>query len=97
MSNLKNRSMAMLLVLVLCISLIPAISFEASAATSDYIYNWGTRGEVATSLSDEAEAFYKDNNTSYDLLASYSGGDGTSGAPSSDLYYALQNLMEDNH
>jgi len=96
MRNLKNRSMAMLLVLVLCISLIPAVSFEASAA-SDYIYNWGTRGEVATSLSTYAEDFYESNNTSYDLLSSYSGGNGTSGAPTSDLYYALQNLMEDNH
>ena len=76
MRNLKNRSMAMLLVLVLCISLIPAVSFEASAA-SDYIYNWGTRGEVATSLSTYAEDFYESNNTSYDLLSSYSGGNGT--------------------
>ena len=96
MNTLTKRSIAFTLVLVLCVSLLPAISITADAASS-YIYNWGTRGEVATSLSDEAIAFYADNNTSYDILSSYSGGTGKSDAPNSALYRELQNLMKSNH
>ena len=96
MNTLTKRSIAFTLVLVLCVSLLPAISITADAASS-YIYNWGTRGEVATSLSDEAIAFYADNNTSYDVLSSYSGGTGKSDAPNSALYRELQNLMKSNH
>lgn len=96
MNNLMKRSFALLLVLVLCISMLPALSFSASAAES-YVYNWGTRGEVATSLSQNAESFYEENDATYDVLSSYSGGTGKSDAPKSALYYALQDLMEGAH
>lgn len=92
MSNLIKRGMALLLVLFVFVSSLPALSFNASAA-SGYIYNWGERGEVATSLSENAEAFYRNNNTSYQELSSYSGSSDRSSVPSSDLYRALKNLM----
>ena len=64
MSNLLKRGISLLLVLVFCISLLPAISFNAQAEVSyvydgKYIYNWGKRGEDATFLSPNAEAFYE--------------------------------------
>ncbi len=97
--NVK-RSLALLLALVLCIGLLPATQIVADAAdfeyvydsTGKYIYNWGTRGETATSLSPNAEAFY--TSTSYDALSQKTGGTGTSDAPSSALYAALQSLMK---
>ena len=100
--NVK-RSLALLLALVLCIGLLPATQIVADAAdfeyvydsTGKYIYNWGTRGETATSLSPNAEAFY--TSTSYDALSQKTGGTGTSDAPSSALYAALQSLMVNNH
>ena len=90
MTNLVKRSLALILALVLCLSLLPVTVVPVSAAS--YIYNWGTRGEVATSLSENAQAFYTGNNT-YDALSSLPGGTGTSDAPNSNLYKALQNLM----
>ena len=102
MSNLLKRGLSLLLVLVFCISLLPAISFNAQAEVSyvydgKYIYNWGKRGDDATFLSPNAEAFYENNNLTYDLLVSYDGGTSTSTAPTSDLYRVLQNLMKSNH
>ena len=96
MRNLMKRGIALLLVLLICVSLLPAISFDASAATA-YKYNWGKRGVIATSLSQDAEDFYEENNTSYDELSSNSGGTGKSDAPTSDLYYALKDLMVSAH
>jgi len=102
MKNLMKRGVAMLIALVLCVSFIPAAGISVSAAEvsyvydGKYIYNWGTRGETATFLSPNAEAFYKEN-ASYDELSSYSGGTGRSDAPSSDLYKTLQNLMRSAH
>lgn len=103
MSNLMKRTLALLLVLVLCVSLIPAFSVSASAAdvsyvySGKYIYNWGTRGETATFLSPNAEDFYEEKGTSYAILSSYSGGTGKSDAPSSSLYKELQSLMKGAH
>ena len=95
MSNFMKRSIALLLVLIVCVSSLPAIGFTASAAS--YVYNWGERGEVATSLSDSALDFYRDNNTSYNELAAKSGSTNTSSVPSSDLYKALKTLMTNAH
>ena len=68
MANNMKRGLAMFLTLAMiftfCITFAPAFSVDASAAEVDYkysgkyIYNWGTRGEVATFLSPNAEAFY---------------------------------------
>jgi len=98
-----NRIASAVLVLVLCFSLLPALTLQADAATVNYvykgkyIYNWGTRGTTATFLSPNAEAFYRDNNTSYDALAALSGSTNTNSVPSSALYSALKNLMAKNH
>lgn len=99
-----KRSMALLLALVLCLSLMPAMVVHVDAATVNYvydssgkyIYNWGTRGTTATFLSPKAEAFYTGSNT-YDTLSTLAGGTGTSDAPNSALYKALQKLMKDAH
>lgn len=105
MKKLMKSSFALLLVLVITLTLLPAMQIGASAATSsdvnyvysgNYIYNWGERGEVATFLSPNAEDFYTGSNT-YDILSDYSGGTGKSDAPSSALYKALKKLMTDNH
>ena len=102
MQTLK-RSLSMFMVLVMLVAFVPALSLGASAAEVDYkyngsyIYNWGTRGTVATFLSPNAEDFYEDNNTSYNELSSLSGGTGKSDAPKSALYHELQDLMESNH
>ena len=95
MNSMTKRGLSLLLVFVLCISLLPAITFSASAESP--IYNWGTRGVVATSLSENAIDFYEENNATYDILSSYTGGTGKSDAYKSSLYYALQDLMEDAH
>lgn len=94
MNNLAKRSLALILALVLCLSLLPVTVVPVSAAS--YIYNWGTRGEVATTLSAYAQAFYTGNNT-YDALSALAGGTSKDNAPNSNLYNALRNLMTDAH
>ena len=94
MNNLAKRSLALILALVLCLSLLPVTVVPVSAAS--YIYNWGTRGEVATSLSAYAQAFYTGNNT-YDALSALAGGTSKDNAPTSILYKALQSLMVNAH
>lgn len=95
MKHLLKRLLPIVLVLSVCVGLLSSLSFSASAAS--YIYNWGERGELATSLSDNAEKFYKNNGVTYDELASYSGSSSISSVPSSALYKQLQTLMKSNH
>lgn len=103
MKIMMKRTFAWVMVLALCLSLLPGVKFTADAATVDYVYagkyikNWGTRGTTATFLSPNAEAFYQDNNTSYDELARLSGSASTGSVPSSALYRQLQDLMKSNH
>ena len=104
MKQLLKHSVAMLMALVLCFSLLPLSLSAADAATVEYvydstgkyIYNWGTRSETATFLSPNAEAFYTGENT-YNDLSAIPGGTNTTTAPNSALYKALQDLMTDNH
>ena len=104
MTDFMKRSLALLVVLVLCLSLLPATLVAADAAnveyvydsTGKYIYNWGTRGTKATFLSPNADAFYTGSNT-YAALSTLAGGTGTADAPNSALYAALQKLMKDAH
>ena len=97
-----KRSVALLLALMTCISFLPVICIDASAAEfsyvydGKYIYNWGSRGETATFLSPNAESFYTGANA-YDVLSALSGGTGTTDAPSSSLYKTLQALMTNAH
>ena len=100
MKHLLKRLLPMVLVLTVCVGLLSSLSFSASAATVNYvysgkyIYNWGTRGTLATFLSPNAEDFYEDNGVTYDELASYSGSSSISSVPSSALYKKLQTLMK---
>ncbi len=99
MRNFAKRSLSMLLVLAMCISLLSGLTFTVSADTVDYvysgsyIYNWGSRGTTATFLSQNAEAFYKDNGTSYAELSKLSGSSNRDSVPSSALYQELKSLM----
>lgn len=103
MKNVIKRSFAVFMTLVMCASMLFGLSFSAQAQTVDYvtsngyIYNWGTRGENATSLSQNAEAFYTDNSTSLSALLALDGSSTESNVPSSALYQKLQALMTDNH
>ena len=108
MKQAMKRLSAGLLALILCLSLLSGISVPAKAASVTYvtvnlsgygevIKNWGTRGEEATFLSPNAESFYATNNTSYDVLATYTGSSNVNNVPSSTLYKQLQSLMKNNH
>lgn len=102
MKTMTKRAFSFALALMLSLSIIVGIRVPAQAANVDYvysgkyIYNWGTRGTVATFLSPNASKFYQDNNTSYLQLASLSGSSSESGVPSSALYKKLQDLMSSN-
>ncbi len=101
MMQTMKRSLALFLALMMCLTFLPALFLGTSAAEvtykydGKYIYNWGTRGEVATFLSPNAKEFYTDN--PYDELSAYTGGTGVADAPKSALYDALQDLMESAH
>ena len=75
MKTVTRRYIGLMLTFVMCISMIFGINVTAYAANVDYvkdgkyIYNWGTREEVATFLSQNAIAFYEDNGTSYAKLS----------------------------
>ncbi|MBP3381427.1 MAG: endonuclease, partial [Clostridia bacterium] len=98
------KTSAVLMALILCVSVLPVFRVAVAAAdisyvydsTGTYIYNWGARGTVATELSPNAKAFYK-NQSAYDVLSSYTGGTSKSDAPTSELYLALQKVMKDAH
>lgn len=103
MKIMTKRSVSLILALIMSASLFFGINLPAQAANVDYvksgkyIYNWGTREEIATFLSQNAIAFYGDNDTSYAELSALSGSNTESSIPSSALYKELQNLMKINH
>ncbi len=108
MKQIMNRTLALMMALVMCVSLLSGLCFAGSAVTVSYntgnadgfqnvIMNWGKRGVNATFLSQNAEAFYSDNNTSYSELAALTGSSNVNKVPSSALYRELAELMEDNH
>ena len=104
MKILSKRSLAWLTSLLMLISLFSTlIVLPAEAATVDYVYsgsyvyNWGTREQVATFMSPMAEAWYDKNNTDYAELSALSGASSVTGVPSSALYKELKSLMSSNH
>ena len=103
MKHMTKRALSFLMALVLCLSLLPLGGIQAQAATVNYVYNgqylynWGSRGTVATFMSPNALAFYEDNNVSLDSLANLSGSASTGSVPSSALYQTLKTLMTNNH
>ena len=105
MNHKFQRISALTVVLAMIVSVIAIFPVTADAATvtyrydstGKYIYNWGTREEVADFLSPMAEEFYEDYNVTYESLAANSGGTSQSNAPKSDLYEVLHELMADAH
>ncbi len=110
MQSFTKRALSLMLALILCVGVLSGIRLPVSAAnTVDYvygspteiskytnvIYNWGTRGEVATFLSPNAEAFYTGKNVTYSELSKLSGSSNTDSVPSSALYQALNDLVTD--
>ena len=55
MKQIAKRSISIILVLMLLVSLLPGITLTSSAA--EYIYNWGERGEAVTAFSSDATAW----------------------------------------
>ncbi len=84
--RLTKRFLSFLLVLVLSLSLLPA----AEAKTGTLVSNTGTRHEVCTALSSQAQAYYTGNYT-YDAVSALSG---SSSAPmNSAMFNRLSTLM----
>ena len=63
---------------------------------SGTVVNWGARGEYSTFLTTYAESYYT-NHYSWDQLSDLDGGTGTSDAYTSQLYMALQDMMQAKH
>ena len=95
MKQYTNRIISLLLSLTMLVSLVSGMSLVSVQAAS-YVYNWGTRDTIATTLSSSAQSFYADNGVTYTQLASLSGSSTLSSVPSSDLYGQLHTLMYDN-
>lgn len=99
MKHMAKRGLSFLLVVALCVSLLSGLVFAETSAKVNYvtgdatgfrnvIKNWGQRGQTASFLSPNAQAFYADNDTTYASLASMD---------SKTLYSALKSLMASNH
>lgn len=106
MNQIMKKSLSVLMALLMVFSLFAGLQIPADAATVDYQYgstakysdiikNWGTRGELATFLSPNAEEFYAD--TSYDELATMAGSSDITLVDTSALYSALNLLMKNAH
>lgn len=108
MTNILRKTLAILLVAVLLVGTLPGVCFVANAAIVDYQYgsvagygniikNWGTRGELATFLSPNAEAFYEEQGVSYEELSDQAGSSNVDQVVKSELYQALYDLMSGAH
>ena len=97
MKKFINRSMAWLLTLVMCLSLLTGIQLPQAEAASTPVANWGVRGEEATQLSDAAVLFYQKAGVTYSGLASLSGSSSLSSVPNSALFKQLQTIMKSYH
>ena len=71
-------------------------TYKSNGDYSNVVVNWGIRGDVATSLSPMATAFYTGENTFANLSAK-TGSATLSSVPQSDLYVALKTLMASKH
>ena len=93
-----KRSLSLLMALTICLGLMAGVTFPASAAS--YVYNWGTREDVADETDfarSSAEEWYKSHGVSYEELSQYTGSKTQSSVPSSELYQALKTLMTKAH
>lgn len=91
---IKHLTACCLLLAILATCLLPA----ASAATGAKIRNHGTRDEVCTELSAQAEAYYT-GTYSYENLKTLSGAQNTTSSyaatQNNPLYTTLSTLMSD--
>ena len=93
MKSLVNRSVALIMSLILCISLLSGLTVNAK--TGSLTTNIGTRHEVCTALSPQAEAYYTGEYT-YDMLSALQGGNESClESADSELFYMLHELMTD--
>ncbi len=93
MKSLVNRSVALIMSLILCISLLSGLTVNAK--TGSLTTNIGTRHEVCTALSSQAEAYYTGEYT-YDMLSALQGGNESClETADSELFYKLHELMTD--
>lgn len=93
MHNKKTKILSLILVLCLAVSLFAGFGTNAYAATS---VNTGTRHELCTELSAQAEAYYT-GEYSWDNMSALEGVDTDSSLKAMDgeLYNELQELMDD--
>ena len=105
MTQMLKRSLAWLMVLLMCMSLVSVFGMSVHAADTtvdykkdgNYIYNWGEREETSTFLSPMALDFYKKYSITYDKLTGFAGGSTQSNAHTSALYKELQRVMKQAH
>ncbi len=95
MNQIMKRGFAVIMVLVMIVGFLPSITIPAEAAS--YVYNWGSRGTVATDLSSYAENWYKKYNVTYAELSALNGSSSVGSVPSSQLYQKLKTLMSNAH
>ncbi len=88
MMQFAKRTAALVLAFVLCICTVPVQPAQAA----DYVANWGTRGQVATELSDAAQSFYTGDYT-YDVFYSLENTHKQNDVPQTEIYKTLQNFM----
>ncbi len=99
-----KKSLAVVMALVMCVSVLFGMNLSAFAAdtntvnyvydsTGKYIYNWGTRGTTATFLSPNAEDFYTEKGVTLSGLSALAGSSSINSVPSSALYQKLYTLM----
>lgn len=110
MTQISKRILSVTLTFLLVLSLLigglptqaEAVSTGYTSSTDvhyvpgKYVANWGARNELCEFLSPFANGFYT-TDYSYDTLSQLTGGSNESTAPHSDLYKALQNLMQSQH
>jgi len=84
-----NRILSVLLILAMLLSMLTCLTFAAQK-------NTGTRHELCTSLSSQANTYYSKNNFTYESYASLEGGNESClESVNSDMFKALHDLMAD--
>lgn len=111
MNQISKRAISLMLTLLMVLSLlVGGLPTEVAAAgtgyttsgdvkydeSGAYTANWGARNEVCGFLSPYANGFYT-TQYSFETLSQLKGGNSQSTAPQSELFEALQALMESNH
>lgn len=106
--RIMSAALTLLMVLSVLVVGLPTDVFAASGTgyttsgdveyktEGKYTANWGYPGEDCTFLSPYANGFYT-SDYSFETLSKLKGGNSQGTAPQSELYEALQNLMDSKH